>query len=1121
MKLLKRLLLIFGIFFLILVGLAIAFPIIYKDQIVERTKTEINNNVRAEVDFQDVSLSLFKHFPKLTFSINGLSVDGIDEFEGVPLASSDKMEVAVNLASVFNTKKPFEVSSFSVVNPEINVIVTKDGKANYDITVPKDERIEETTQEGDYSAFKVQLKKYSIENATITYDDQSGDIYLKIEDLDHNGSGDFTMDVFDLSTKTTIDKLNFSYGGISYLKNAKVDYDAGFKIEQSDAKYSFLDNELKLNELLLNAEGFVQMKEEDILMDVAFSSPQNSFKNLWSLIPNAYLEGYEDVDVQGAFELSGNVKGTYNEAGSLPGFAINAKAENGNVKYPDLPLGISSINANVKVNSPENDMDGITVDIPRFSMRIGDNPFDGKFHLSTPISDPAVDALVNGTLDLGALSQAMPIEDINTLTGIIDANVRVKARMSQLENEAYDEVDVRGEAEVNKMVVEMAGYPKVNVETGLFTFKPQAIEIDNVQTQLGKSDLSAEGQIDNYMAWFSPNTTMRGSVKAHSNYFNIDEWMPEESTPSTEESQEEAKESEPAPVGSSQALADQYPFEFKFDATIDKMVYDVYEMTDNKAKGSFAPNHLSFSHVETQLGNSDIAASGDIDGMFDYLFEDGMLTGDIDMESNYFDLNQFMTEDGSVPENSGSEDVDMAEMEPIIIPGNIDMDIDANMRKVVYTNMEIKDIKGRLKVNPDQTVELENTTGRTLGGTIDLDGGYYTREGEEPRFALKYDIQKMGIRPAFETFNTFEKIAPIGKYMNGDFNTNLETSGDLGNDLFPKMNTLNARGFMETLNGVIDNFKPLQAIGNTLNISALKEDVEVKELKTWFTVENGVVTVDPFDYSLKGIDMNVSGSHSLQNEMDYNIKAAIPTEMLQKSGLGNKAIKGLQSLSDDAAKLGLNIGGAEKVNVLINLKGSMTDPKVSVKLLGLDGETSIKDAVTETVQNVIDDKKEEVKAVVDEEKDKLLEQAQEQADKIKAEAKTQADKLRAEGKKAADKVRAEGDDAAEKIRAEARKQAESIKDKAQKEADKAVAEAKNPLAKIAAQKVADRLVAEAAKKADDGVVKADAEAVKVEQKAEGQAQNLEAKAETNAKKVEDTAEQKADKIMADARAKAG
>ena len=68
----KKALKITGISLLVLIALAFAIPILFKGKILTIVKNGINKNVNAKVDFKDLSLSLFRHFSKLSVALENV-----------------------------------------------------------------------------------------------------------------------------------------------------------------------------------------------------------------------------------------------------------------------------------------------------------------------------------------------------------------------------------------------------------------------------------------------------------------------------------------------------------------------------------------------------------------------------------------------------------------------------------------------------------------------------------------------------------------------------------------------------------------------------------------------------------------------------------------------------------------------------------------------------------------------------------------------------------------------------------------------------------------------------------------------------------------------------------------
>jgi hypothetical protein len=277
-------------------------------------------------------------------------------------------------------------------------------------------------------------------------------------------------------------------------------------------------------------------------------------------------------------------------------------------------------------------------------------------------------------------------------------------------------------------------------------------------------------------------------------------------------------------------------------------------------------------------------------------------------------------------------------------------------------------------------VIIEDGSAGALGGNLGFTGAYSTEDITKPTYNFKFSLDKLDFQKSFSTFNTFQAFAPIGELVSGKFSTDLVMSGELGQDMMPLMETVSAKGLFETLNGSLSGFQPLSSIGEALNINELKSGgFNLDRLKTWFTIENGLFAVEPFDVIIKNLPMNISGTHSLTQEMNYQINTVIPRSMLGNNSLGNTVNQGISALVKQAGQLGVNVNEAENLNVRIILTGNITNPKVGFKLLGADGESTLAESATD-----------EAKALVNEQIDQAKGQVKDEVDKIKNEATQQA-----------------------------------------------------------------------------------------------------------------------------------
>lgn len=962
----KRTLQIGGILLVVLIAAAVAIPYFFKDEILIKVKETINKDLNAKVDFTDVNISVFKHFPKISVGIEGLDVEGVDDFEGVKLIHTEELDLALNFWSVWNGGNPYEVSSIYLDRPFINVIALEDGAANYDITKPK--------PPSEPTAFKLSLEKYVINNGTIIYDDRALGFYMALKGMNHSGSGEMTADVYDLDTKTVVDSLTMSYGAMTYLSNAKTDLKTIVNADMKNMKFTLKETDAKINELKMNLDGWTQLKGDDILMDMTFKAPSNNFKDFLSIIPAAYTKNYSDVSASGTFNFDGFVKGTYNSEKATPqypAFKINLAVQNAAFQYPKLPLGASELNTQLTVSLPSSNFDNLAFDINTFHAKLGANPIDLVLHLRTPVSDPNVDLKAKGTLNLADVPKLLPMDGIQNLSGVINMDIVLKTLMSYIDKKQYEKVNMNGNLAVNNMSVKMADKPAIFINNLAMKFTPNYVGVDNFNGKLGKSDIQASGTIDNILAFFSTNKTMTGNVNLNANLLDANEWM----TPTPT-----AKTGNVTPSVSATNKAEKPfdRFDFKVKGAIGKLVYEKYDIQGVAASGHFTPNRFILDNFKTQIGNSDIAGSGTLTGVFDWLFDDKTLGGTVNLNSNLMDLNQFMTE-APKPITTDKAAVNTP-TEPFQIPKNIDVEVNAKMGRVLYTNMDMKNVSGKLAVK-NQAVTFDNVSANTLGGQVNLKGGYDTKNAAQPLFKMVMDVKSMDFQQSFNTFNTFQKFAPIGQYLKGKFNTSLNLEGELGKDMSPNLNTLNMSGFLQTLTGILSGIKPLEEIGNKLNISELK-NLDIKETKNWIEVKNGIFSLREFDKIVsKDINLKIGGTHSLTNEMNYTVKARVPRKRLESNAVGQAAGAAFGNLVTEAAKLGVNIKNSEFVNVQFTITGSALAPKVAMKVLGGDGETTVKDAATAAVN-----------AAVDKAKDSVITKANEQLDEAKMKAKQAADR---------------------------------------------------------------------------------------------------------------------------------
>lgn len=595
-----------GFTLLLLILLIILLPVVFKSKIVETVKEEANNNLNAKVDFGDFDLGLISTFPNFEFSINDVKIDGIDQFKDVQLAFIKNLTLKVDLMSVIGGDE-IKVNTISIDSPQINAIVLADSTANWDIAKASDEVTEEIEEEtGETSSFKLGLKELIIKNANITYVDETMDLNTAIRGFHFNLSGDMTQDVTNLVTHTVVDTLNLKMASINYFKNTNIEAEATVNADLANSKYTFTENEFRINELVLELDGWLAMFEDkdDIGMDLKFGAKQTEFKNILSLVPAVFMTDFASVKTAGKLKLDGYAKGTFKES-ALPAFGLDLNIADAMFKYPDLPKSVNNIQVDLHVDNPGGSEDNTFINLKRFYMELAGNPIDANMTIKTPVSDPNLDGGIIAKLDLASLKDVMPTEG-DDLNGNITADIQLKGKQSAIDEERYEDFTAKGQFIILDMLYKTDSLPyDIELKQMYLNFSPQFVELAAFESKIGKSDINANGKIENFIAYaFSDDAALTGRFNLNSNVMDLNEFMEDEAV--TEETTAASTEDE-EPLSVIEVPKN---IDFTLNSSMQKVIYDNMEIDQLKGELVVKDQKVSMNKVAMKLLGGNMIMNG-------------------------------------------------------------------------------------------------------------------------------------------------------------------------------------------------------------------------------------------------------------------------------------------------------------------------------------------------------------------------------------------------------------------------------------------------------------------------------------------------------------------------------
>ena len=447
-------------------------------------------------------------------------------------------------------------------------------------------------------------------------------------------------------------------------------------------------------------------------------------------------------------------------------------------------------------------------------------------------------------------------------------------------------------------------------------------------------------------------------------------------------------------------------------------VQQLPEVFIRRAAATISPQAMTLGEFGVTVGGSDLSATGQLTGYLGYLMRGEQLAGRLYVKSDLLDLNEIRAavpadaEAESAEAEKPAEEVAAAPAQAIVVPKNLNLSLNAELKKVLFEKMVITDIAGEMSV-AGGTLSLDRLGLQLFDGKASASGRYSTAaDPAHPTLSLAASIAKASFPRTFEEIEAVRQLAPIFEKASGDYSLSIDMRTTLDAAMSPDLMSLTAQGEISSENVSVEGVEVFDKLADLLKNDKLRR-IEARDLKIRFSIKDGRVTTEPFDLKMGDVNVNMSGTTGLDRTIDYTAKVTLP------AGVG---------------------GVLGAVNVGIG--GTFTSPKIT---LGVQEtvEQVVSNVVSEQIDNLTggrggllsDDTQTRAAA--------LREEAQRAGEKLVEAAETQRQKLvdAAAKKGALAKIAAEA--AGDALVDEAKKQSRALLEEAEKQIQKLTQEAES------------------------------------------------------------------------------
>ena len=273
--------------------------------------------------------------------------------------------------------------------------------------------------------------------------------------------------------------------------------------------------------------------------------------------------------------------------------------------------------------------------------------------------------------------------------------------------------------------------------------------------------------------------------------------------------------------------------------------------------------NIGIDNSQISFAENNINYSGDIDNVIPYLLQ----------KSDAINIS------GNISSNKISFTEKVSKQKEAALPKWISINTKIHVNNFNYKNTYIQNLNGQITYN-NKSLNGIDFKGNMLGGSMNLD--FTLTEPTKNYLLLKTDIKlkKINIRETFESFQNFDQKFISKDEINGVATSEVNIESHWKPSFVFNPDKLKIKSHLVIEKGELINFKPLEKLSTFVSLDDLKH-VKFSTLENTIEVANKIVNIPTMEIKSTALSLYLSGTHTFEQELDYNITLLL-SELLSK-----------------------------------------------------------------------------------------------------------------------------------------------------------------------------------------------------------------------------------------------
>lgn len=420
-----------------------------------------NTYLNADVKVGNVDVAFFSTFPRFTIKIDDgelvSHVAGADSLRSSrpyrdSLLQFARCRVSLNPLPLI-TDNRIVIGRVLLDSAKVYAWRDSSGNANWNVmsAAGDADAVEDTSATGGFRPKSIVLRSLRIKDADIVFNDRSTDVYAMVRDVNSRirlGAG---VRGAAAAVELSCGNLFFWQRGNVLVKRTALSLNTNVGFNADSMKVVLRNADLGVNDINLSLNGTLRGDSVRRAMDVdlAFGAVAPSVERALNLIPESVVR-HQDLTADGTVILEGTVKGAYG-SGLMPAVTLCLKIEDASAHYEGLPYGIDSLEADFDAFVDLSREQESYLDLKIFKLQGNDIDVLADAKVTELFEDPLIALNAKAGIDLGSVAKTFPLQEGIELSGLVDADLKIRTRLSTIKNQDFGRIFAAGKFDMDRV----------------------------------------------------------------------------------------------------------------------------------------------------------------------------------------------------------------------------------------------------------------------------------------------------------------------------------------------------------------------------------------------------------------------------------------------------------------------------------------------------------------------------------------------------------------------------------------------------------------------------------------------------------------------------------------------